>query len=236
MTDVLSFLNTRRAIAGMLAAAAGTALIWAAGAANSEAAGTFLIRGDVVQFDKANGNFQIYIRHANSVADGFRGERHQINANTAAFYKYDSKQRKIRSTFGTTVDNTGIEVVAMGTFDDSNRFKANWVVQNDNTVKIRGTVRGQSTSNNYLTVELDQVLFQATGKAYKSTIFTKGERVRVHYDEDSTKFRSRDGNAMNEDEFSNNDEKVTLENVEVKFGSRFEADVNATITDGKWLF
>lgn len=236
MTDVLSFLNTRRAIGWVLAGTAGVALIWAVATANSEAAGTFLIRGDVMQFDKANGNFQIYIRHANSVADSFRGERHEINANSATFYKYDSKQQKVRSTFGGTIDNTGYEVVVKGTVDDSNKFKATWVVRNDNTVKIRGTVRGQSISNNYLTVELDQVLFQATGKAYKPTIFTKGERVRVHYDEDSTKFKSRDGVNMNEDEFSNNDEKVTLDNVQIKFGSRFEANVDSTITDGKWLF
>ena len=45
----------------------------------SEAAGTFLIRGDVVKFDKTNGTVHVYFRHVNSAAEHFAGEVHEIN-------------------------------------------------------------------------------------------------------------------------------------------------------------
>jgi len=125
---------------------------------SADAATAFLIRGDVVKYDKSNGNVHVYFRHVNSAAEHFAGEIHEINTNGAAFYKYDSKQRKVRSTFGTTIDNNGIEVVVRGTFDDSNSFRAQWVVRNDTNVKLRGYVRGQSTANNYLDVELDKLM------------------------------------------------------------------------------
>lgn len=202
----------------------------------STAASTFLIRGDVIKFDKANGTVHVYIRHTNSAAEKYGGEIREINAKTADFYKYDSKQNKVKSTFGSTIDDSGYEIVIRGTVDESDHFKAAWVVRNDHTVKLRGYLRGQSTSGNYLDIEIDKLVYEATGKAYKSTIFKAGDTVRVRYDDDSTKFVSRDGNAMNEDEFLNSDEKITVQNMEVKYGSRFEADAVATITDGKWLF
>lgn len=202
----------------------------------STEAATFLIRGDVTKFDKANGNFHLYIRHTNSAAEKYAGETHEIKAQNATFYTYDKNQKKVRSTFGTTIDNNNIEVVVRGTVDDSNQFKATWVVRNDNEVKMRGHVRGHDTSNNYLTVEIDKVLFQKTGKTYKSAVFEKGKSVRVYYDRERTKFKSRDGNTMNPDEISNNDEKITFDKLQVKKGSRLEGDINATITDGKWLF
>lgn len=202
----------------------------------SEAAGTFLIRGDVVKFDKTNSTVHVYFRHTNSAAEHFAGETHEINLKSAQLYKYDSKQRKVASTFGTTLDDTGYEVVARGTFDDSNQFKANWLVRNDNTVRLRGHVRGHSISNNYLEVDIDTVQYQATQKAYKATQFPKDTRVRIFYDDDSTKFISRDGNTMNEDEISNNDEMITFERIDVRYGGRFVADVSSTITDNKWKF
>lgn len=202
----------------------------------SQAAGTFLVRGDVIKYDKTNGTAHVYFRHVNSAAEHYAGEVHEINLKNAKFYKYDSKQRKVASTFGSTLDNTGYEVVVRGTFDDSDQFKASWLVRNDNAVRVRGYVRGQSVTNNYLEVELDTVQYQATKKGYKTKQFVKGDTVRVYYDEDSTKFISRDGNRMNEDEISNNDEKITLEGIDVRFGGRFVADVNSTITDGKWKF
>lgn len=218
---------------GIVAVALAAGLIAATPSAEAAA---FLIRGDVTKFDKANGTLHVYIRHANSAAEHFAGEVREINAKNAAFYKYDSKQKKVRSTFGGVIDNAGYEVVLKGTVNDSNTFTADWVVRNDNTVKLRGHVRGHSISNNYLDVELDKVLYQSTGKAYRATTFPAATRVRVYYNQDSTKFRSRDNNAMNEDEISNDDELVTIDNVQVRFGSRFEADVKSTIRDGKWLF
>lgn len=202
----------------------------------SQAAGTFLVRGDVVKFDKTNATAHVYFRHVNSAANNYAGEVHEINLKNAKFYKYDSKQRKIASTFGSTLDNTGYEVVVRGTFDDSNQFKGSWLVRNDNTVRVRGYVRGQNVANNYLEVELDTVQYQATHKSYKTKQFMKGDRVRVYYDEDSTKFISRGGSRMEEDQMANNDEKVTLEGIDVRNGGRFVADINSTITDDKWKF
>ncbi len=202
--------------------------------ATSEAATSFLIRGDVIKYDKTNGTVHVYFRHVNSAAEHFAGEVHEINLNAAKFYTYNSKQVKVPATFGTTLDNSGYEVVVKGTVDDSNAFKANWLVRNDNNVRLRGYVRSHSTSNNYITVELDAVQYQATNKAYKGNVF-KDKTVRVYYG-NNTKFVSRDGNAMNEDEITNNDEKVTIDNVKVRFGSRFVGDAKSTITDGKWKF
>jgi len=203
--------------------------------ASTSAASTFLIRGDVVRYDKGNGTVDVYFRHTNSAAEHFAGEIHEINVNNSKFYKYDSKQKKVASTFGSTLDNSGYEVVVRGTVDGSNAFKANWLVRNDNTVRIRGNVRGHDTTNNYLEIELDTTQYQATKKPYKATTFTKGKTVRVYY-ADNSKFRSRDNNTMQEDEITNDDEKVTLENVQVRFGSRFVGDVKTSIRDGKWTF
>lgn len=200
----------------------------------SEAATNFLIRGDVVKYDKTSGTVHVYFRHVNSAAEHFAGEVHEINVKNSKFYTYDSKQRKTAATFGTTLDSSGYEVVVSGTVDGSNNFKANWLVRNDNTVRLRGYVRGQSTASNYLTVELDATQYQSTNKAYKKGVFAD-KTIRVYY-AGNTKFISRDGNTMNEDEVSNNDEKVTIENVQVRFGSRYEADAKSTITDNKWKF
>lgn len=194
----------------------------------------FVFRGDVTKFDKANGNVHMFVRV--STLEEYAGGTYEINAKNAVFYKYDAKQKKVRSTFGSTINNDGYEIVVKGTVDDSEAFKANTVVRNDTTVKLRGTLRGVNTANNYLDVEIDKIVFQSTGKAYRAGTFMLGNRVRVHYDADSTKFLSRDGNVMNEDEFSDNDEKITITNAEVKFGSRIVADGKSTIQDGKWLF
>lgn len=200
----------------------------------SQAATAFAIRGDVVKYDKTSGTVHVYFRHVNSAAEHFAGEVHEINVKNAKFYKYDAKQRKVAATFGTTLDNSGYEVAVSGTVDGSNAFKANWLVRNDHNARLRGYVRGHNTQSNYLTVEVDTAQYQATSKAYRGTSY-KDKTVRVYY-ADNTKFVSRDGKTMNEDEISNNDEKVTIENVQVRFGSRFEADVKSTITDGKWKF
>lgn len=133
------------------------------------------------------------------------------------------------------MDNTGYEVVVKGKFDASDVFKATQVTRNDNLVKLRGYVRGQSVANNTLDVEIDSMVYQATGKTYRSDTFKAGNKVLIYYGE-STKFLSREGNAMNEDEISNKDEKVTVEKAQVRFGSRVETDINSTIRDGKWLF
>lgn len=209
---------------------------WYVSPESSAANTAFVIRGDITKLDKGNGVFSMYIRHGGSTAEHYVGSTREINAGKAVFYKYDSKQKRIRTTFGGAIDNTGYEVVVKGTVDDSEVFKANSVVRNDNLVKLRGYVRGQSVANNTLDIEIDSIVFQATGKTYRSKTFKKGENVTVNYDEDSTKFKSRDGNDMKEDQISNKDEKITLDNIQVRSGSRLEADVKSTIRDGKWLF
>ncbi len=218
-----------------LAAVAFLAVGFYFGPASTTAAGTFLVRGDVLRYDKGNGTVDVYFRHTNSAAEHFAGEVHEINVSNAKFYKYDSKQRKVVSTFGSTLDNAGYEVVVRGTFGSSNAFKANWLVRNDNTVRLRGKVQGQDTVNNFLTVELDTVQYQATKKVYKAKNFLKSKDIRVYY-ADNSKFRSRDNNTMQEDEMTNDNEKVTIDNVDVRYGSRFVAENKSTIRDGKWTF
>jgi cytochrome c-type biogenesis protein CcmE len=224
------------AIGAVVLLALGSLYAWYVSPESNAANTAFEIRGDVTKLDKGNGVFSMTIRHGGSTAEHYVGSTREINAGKAVFYKYDSKQKKVRTTFGGAIDNTGYEVVVKGTVDDSEVFKANSVTRNDNLVKLRGYVRGQSVSNNTLDIEIDSMVFQATGKAYRSKTFKKGGNVLVHYDEDSTKFKSRDGNAMDEDQVSNNDEKVTIDNIQVRYGSRLEADVKSTIQDGKWLF
>lgn len=196
---------------------------------------TFLVRGDVMNVDKANKNIKVYLRHVNSAAEHQAGETLEINVGSATFYKYDSKQRKVRTTFGTL--GNGDEVVLRGR-GGGGTFDADWVVENDNLVKILGKVDSQDITNNFLKIELESITYQSTGKAYKTKSFAKSDIVRVYYDEDSAKFTSRDGKAMNEDEISNNNEKITLKNIKVKYGSRFEADAATPVSeiiDGKHL-
>lgn len=219
--------------------AIGAALLIAMVALNagfSSAASTaFVIRGDVMQIDRANKNIKVYIRQTDSAAEQYLGSTREINVGQAVFYKYDAKQNKVRTTFGGAMDNTGYEVAVKGKFDASDVFKATEVTRNDNLVKLRGYVRGQSTANNTLDIEIDSMVYQATGKTYRPNTFKTGGRVLVYYGE-STKFYSREGNAMNEDEILNKDEKITIEKAQVRFGSRVETDVNSTIRDGRWLF
>ena len=205
-------------------------------AASPTEAGTFLIRGDVVKLDKPNGTVHVYIRHTNATAGKYAGQVREINAKNAKFYKYDAKQRKVRATYGSTLDNLGYEVVIRGSVNSSDSFTANWVVRNDNRVRLRGLVRGHDKANNYLDIELDTVQYQATHKTYKIKTFPKGERVRIYYNDERITFVSRDGNTMQEDEVTNNDEKVTVENLDVRYGSRFVTDHTSIITDGKWKF
>ncbi|MEX1997617.1 MAG: hypothetical protein WEA04_03000 [Candidatus Andersenbacteria bacterium] len=210
-------------------------LIFAARQSSAADRYTFLMRGDVMKLDAANKNIHVYIRHVNSAAEHDAGQTIEIDVRSATFYNYDSKQRKVRTTLGSLA--VGDEVVIRGT-GGSGIYNADWVVENDNLVKVLGTVDTQDVSNNFLKVEIESVTFQSTGKAYKANIFKKGAVVRVYYDEDSVKFISRDGNAMRADEIANNGEKITLKNIKVKYGSRFEADAAAPvseITDGKHL-
>jgi hypothetical protein len=159
----------------------------------------------------------------------------EINVSKAIFYKYDSKQRKVRGTFGGLAQ--GDEVVISGRGGDGS-FDAAWVVENDNLVKVLGTVDSHDVTNNFIKVTLDSVTFQSTGKAYKPKTFVKGDVIRVYYDEDSVKFLSREGKAMNEDEITDDGEKITIKNAKVKYGSRFEADAATPVSeirDGKHL-
>ena len=196
---------------------------------------TFVVKGDVMRLDTANKNLYVYLRQVNSAAEHDEGQTLEINTRSAKFYKYDGKQKKVRASLGSI--SVGDEVVVRGT-GGSGTYDAMTVTKNDNLVKIRGTVDGQSITDNYLSVELDSVVYESTGKPYKPNSFTKSNIVRVYYDDDSIKFTSRDGNAMNEDEISNDNEKVTLRNIKVRYGSRFEADASqpvSQIIDGKHL-
>ena len=222
-------------LAGGIAAVALVGVLFAGQQSYADSRYTFIIKGDVMRLDTANKNVYIYFRQVNSAAEHDEGQIFEVNTRSAKFYKYDAKQKKVRTSLGSLA--IGDEVVVRGT-GGSGTYDAMTVTKNDHLVKIRGTVDGQSISNNYLSVELDSIVYESTGKPYKPKSFEKSNIVRVYYDEDSVKFTSRDGNAMNEDEISNNNEKVTLRNVKVRYGSRFEADASqpvSEIIDGKHL-
>jgi hypothetical protein len=206
---------------------------------------TFLVRGDVMQVDGSQKTIKVYSRWTNSAAENdMGGQTVEINVKSAAFYKYDDKQRKVRTTLG-SIDR-GDEVVVRGAKKAGGNYNASWVVRNDNLVDIKGTVDshtigGHRETNDYgiLKVNLESMVFSSTGKAYKASAYPKSTVIRVFYDKDSVKFKSREGKDMNADEMKNSNEKVTLENVRVKYGSRFEGTGQTpvmVVTDDKWLF
>lgn len=213
---------------GLVLVVGAVGLLFVARGSQAEDRYAFLIRGDVMEIDTANKNVKIYFRHVNSAAEHDQGQTIEVNVRRATFYKYNMARQKIRTTLGTLA--LGDEVVVKG-LAGAGTYDASWVVENDNLVKILGTVESHNPANNYLQVDLSSIVYESTGKAYKASSYTKGDVVRIYYDEDSAKFTSRDGVAMNSDEISNNNEKVTLRNIKVKYGSRLEADASTPVSE-----
>ena len=196
---------------------------------------TFLIRGDVVAINTGEKTITVNSRHTSSAGENdLGGQSVEIQVKGAAFYKYDNKLNKVRTTLGSF--DVGQEVVVKGAKKSEGHYNASWVVRNYHMVNIRGAVDSHDVANNFLKINLDKVVRVADKKAYRPSTFTTSDIITVYYDEDSTKFLSRDGNSMNEDEISNDGEQITVENAEVRYGSRFIAGPDAKITDGKYKF
>jgi hypothetical protein len=197
----------------------------------------FLVRGDVVEIDKANKTSTVNSRHVGLGAAGendLAGKSVEMNINQAIYYKYDSKLNKVRTTLGSL--NVGDEVVVSGAKKSGGNYTVGWIVRNDHKVNLRGIVQGHDVSNGILEIDIDKLVRVATGKAYQPKIFVAGQRVKVYYDKDSTKFFSRAGKEMEPDQIANNNEKITVEGIDVRFGSRFVAGPEAKVTDDKYKF
>lgn len=194
----------------------------------------FWARGDVMQVDKANNNIKVYCRHNSSSGEhDLAGQTVEFNIKDAVYYKYDSKLRKVRTTFGSLA--VGDEVVLNGAKKNGSTYTVSKVTKNYHTVKLRGTVEGHDKTNRILTVQVDSILRVADKKAYRASEFVSGTDIKVYYGS-GTKILNISGNAINADEIANNREKVTIENVRVEFGSHFNAGPEAKITDGKYTF
>lgn len=210
-----------------------TLLVWQASASTSDY--NFLIRGDIKQVDSVQRSMKVYVRLvAAGNENDLAGQTVEIKTDDSIFYKYNSSLKKIRTTLGSF--DVGNEVVIKGAKRTSGNYNASWIVRNDNSVNIRGTVDTQSLQSNYLDINVDKVVRKANGKAFRASQYPVSTIIRVYYDDDSTKFLSRDGNAMNEDELSNNSEKITITNVDYRNGGRFVAGPDSTIHDGKYTF
>ncbi len=196
-----------------------------------------LIRGDVVEVDAANKTITVNSRHiglGNAGENDLAGKSIEFNVKSAAFYKYDKNLKKVRTTLGAFTN--GDEIILSGAKKAGGNYNASVITRNDNMVNIRGILQGHNVANGTLEIDINKLVRAADGKNYRPTNFKVGDRVTVYYDKDSTKFISRDGKEMNPDEVANNNEKVTVHGINVRFGSRFEAGPDAKVTDGRYKF
>lgn len=195
----------------------------------------FLIRGDIVGIDTAEKSIKINARHTSSAGENdLGGHTIEYKVKNAIFFKYNDKFKKVRTTLGAF--DVGQEVVVKGAKKSGGNYNASVVTRNDNTVNLRGTLQGHDVANGILEIDIDKLVRKSDGGNYRTKSFPKGDRVKVYYDKDSTKFISRDGKEMNPDEVANNNEKITVERIDVRYGSRFVAGPDAKVTDGRFKF
>lgn len=194
----------------------------------------FWARGDVMQIDKANNTIKVYSRHNSDTGEhDLAGQTVEFNIKDARFYKYDNTLRKVRVTLGSL--NEGDEVVLNGAKKNGSTYTVSKVTKNYHTVKLRGTVEGHDKANRILTIQINSILRTADKKAYRTSEFAVGTDLKVYYGS-GTKILNISGTEINADEIANNREKITIDNIQVKYGSRFEAGPDAKITDGKYTF
>lgn len=227
--------HTMKIVAVVVATAVGGLVILIWNQAYADDTYTFLIRGDVVQVDTAEKTMKINSRHTSSAGENdLGGQTIEFQVKSALFYKYDKKMKKVRTTLGAF--DVGQEVVVKGAKKSGGNYNASIVIRNNNTVNLRGTLQGHDVANAILEIDIDKLIRVADSKDYRTKSFPKGDRVKVYYDKDSTKFISRDGKNMNPDEVANNNEKITVEGIDVRYGSRFVAGPDTKVTDGRFKF
>jgi len=195
----------------------------------------FLVRGDIIDIDTARKTVTVNSRHTSSAGENdLKGQDVEMNINQAIFYKYDNKLNKVRATMGAFAP--GDEVVISGVKKSEGNYTAAWMVRNDHKVNLRGILQGHDVEEGILEIDIDKLVRPGNGQPYQPKSFVKGQRVKVHYDKDSTKFVSRAGAHMEPDQVANNNEKITVEGIVVRFGSRFVAGPEAKVTDDKFTF
>lgn len=210
-------------------------LIAAQGASATKDAYSFIVRGDVIQVDRKGNTITVYSRHTSADATSdLSGQTVEFTMTGAKVYKYNDKMQKIRTTAGSL--NVGDEVVMRGNKRKAEHFNVSTITKNYHVVHLRGVIQGHDVSNARLEVDIDKMVRKADKASYRTGVFKKGERVNVYYDKDSTKFVNINGNEINPDEVANKNEKVTVEGLEVRYGSRLVAGPEAKVTDGKYTF
>ena len=196
-----------------------------------------LIRGDVIEVDAKNKTVTVNSRHiglGNAGENDLAGKSVEFNVSQAVFYKYDKNVKKVRATLGSFTN--GDEVIVKGAKKAGGNFNASVITRNDNTVNLRGILQGHNVGDGTLEIDINKLIRASAGKLYRTNTFKVGDRITVYYDKDSTKFISRDGKEMNPDQVANNNEKITVHGIVVRFGSRFEAGPDAKVTDGRYKF
>ncbi|HLC49135.1 MAG TPA: hypothetical protein VJI96_01980 [Candidatus Andersenbacteria bacterium] len=171
----------------------------------------FVVRGNVTEVDKGNNTVTVYTKHASAKAkDDLAGNTTEFNATGVKVYKW-VKGKKVRVTLGGVP--VGNEVVMEGAKRSEGRFNVSKITVNDNAFSAVGIIRGQSTSNKTLTVDVSYTDYKPTTFKDKRIIFSYG---------DNTKFYTKAGVEMNADEVANNDEQVKITGT-VTSGSKWEA-------------
>lgn len=191
-------------VAVVAVASAGTAL------ASSDSY-KFVVRGNVTRVDRTANTVTVYTQHASPLAqDDLAGETVEFNVSGAKVYKWVNG-KKIRVTLGGVP--VGYEVVMEGAKRSEDRFNVTKITVNDNAFTVVGKLRGHSTSNKTLTVDVSYT-------SYKPKTFSD-KRITFNYG-NNTKFYTKAGKEMNADELANNDEPVKITGT-VSNGSKWEA-------------
>lgn len=213
----------------------GTLVFYGSSAEAVKSTYKFVIRGDVLEVDRAGNTVRVYSRFTSADAkDELAGSVVEFNVAGAKIYKYNEKLKKGRVTLGAL--KVGDEVVMEGNKRSSTRFNVSKITKNYHTVNLTGILQGHDVANATFEIDIEKLQRKADNKPYRTTTFPKGERLIVYYDNDSTKILSQGGSEINPDEIANSNEKITVSGITVQYGSRFVAGPDASVRDGKYLF
>lgn len=184
--------------------------------ANTQAAGTVLVRG-VVKSGGAVDHINLYITHVAEAPDpsAIRGTRTDVDVDGAKLYKWivdGGSLTKVRTTANPVPEK---EVVVRGTLKDDGRIGAVWVVQNYREFTVEGTFEGREldtgyTDQGWATVNVDTSVFRnvtPTKKFKEAALKGKDILFRVN---GSTAITAL-GNAKSFEEVTGSGQKVRIE-------------------------
>jgi len=170
----------------------------------------FLVRGNVIEVDKANKTVTVNSTHASANAkEDLAGEVVEFNASAAKVYKWVSG-KKVRVTLGGVP--VGHEVVMEGTKRSEGRFNVSKITVNDNAFSVVGILRKHDKSNKTLKLDISY-------SSYKSAAVL-GKRVSFQYS-GNTKFYSRSGAEMSKDDLGKGDQNLKVVGI-VTNGNKWE--------------